>query len=209
MGLPDFVLILSVFLIAACLLGILLALAGRRWKLLRRLSLGLAFFISLYAILLVSVSLVSPQKVLAMHQMQCFDEWCASVEQVEQRPVIGNVQANGLFYLVTVQVTSQAKRISQRALDATVFLMDEHGVRYDLSPQGQKALAAAGQAGQPLNSLVDAGGSFTYTAVFDLPASITQPGLVISHGAFPGLIIIGDAQSFLHKPTLVRFADIK
>jgi hypothetical protein len=30
--------------------------------------------------------------------------------------------------------------------------------------------------------------------------------LVITHGAFPGVIIIGDDQSFLHKPTIVQLA---
>lgn len=204
MRLPDFFLILSVWVITACFVGILFALASRRWKLVRRLCLGLAIYISLYAILLISVALVSPQQVVAMHQLRCFDDWCASVEQVEQRPAIGPARASGIFYLVTIRVASQAKRISQRALDAAVFLMDERGVRYAISPQGQKALEAAGQAGQPLNSWLDAGGSFTYTAVFDVPAKIAQPGLVISHGAFPGLIIIGDPQSFLHKPTIVR-----
>jgi hypothetical protein len=53
---------------------------------------------------------------------------------------------------------------------------------------------------------VEAGGSFTYTAVFDLPSGITKPGLVITHGAFPGAIIIGDPQSLLHKPTIVRLS---
>ncbi len=67
-------------------------------------------------------------------------------------------------------------------------------------------LEAAGRAGQPLNSLVEAGGSFTSTAVFDLPHGTTNLGLVITHGAFPGVIIIGDDQSFLHKPTIVRLA---
>lgn len=207
MGFPDLFLILAVFFITACLLGILFALAGRRWKLLSRLCLGLALFISFYAVLLIGFSLMSPQKVLAMHQMQCFDDWCASVEQVVQRTTIGPVHARGVYYLVTIRVTSQAKRISQRALDAAVFLLDEQGMRYDLSPQGQKSLETAGEAGQPLNSWVDAGGSFTYTAVFDLPAKTNKPGLVISHGSFPGLIIIGDAQSFLHKPTIVRLSD--
>ncbi len=207
MHIPDLFLIFSVFLITACFLGILFALVGRRWKLLSRLCLGLILYISLYAILLISVSRVSPQKVLALRQLQCFDDWCASVEHVEQRPAIENVQAKGLFYLVTIRVTSQAKQISQRALDATVYLQDEQGMRYDISPQGQKALEAAGQAGQPLNSRVDAGGSFTYTAVFEVPANIIHPGIVISHGAFPGFLIIGDSQSFLHKPTVVRLPD--
>jgi hypothetical protein len=202
----DLVLIISVLAILMGLLGLLAALVTRRWVLARRLSLGLVIYISLYAVLLLGAALISPQQVLPMHQLRCFDDWCASVEQVERQPAIGSVQANGTFYLVTIQVTSRARRISQRARDAAVYLLDSTGTRYDPSPKGQQALQAIGRAGQPLNSMVNAGDSFTYTAVFDLPAGASQPGLVISHGAFPGAIIIGDEQSLLHKPTIVRLA---
>jgi hypothetical protein len=47
----------------------------------------------------------------------------------------------------------------------------------------------------------------TYSGVFDVPVKISQPGIVINRGAFPGLIIIGDPQSFLHKRTIVRPPD--
>jgi hypothetical protein len=206
MNIFDLVLIFSVFVTLLGLLGMLFALVTRKWTLLRRLILGLVIYIVGYAILLVGVALLSPQQVLAMHQLRCFDDWCASVEQVEQQPAIGTVRAQGVFYLVTIQVTSQARRVSQRALDAAVHLLDDQGVRYDPSPQGQQALEDAGLAGQPLNSRVEAGGSFSYTAVFDVPSDTYQLDLVITHGAFPGLIIIGDPQSFLHKPTIVRIS---
>jgi hypothetical protein len=206
MNIFDLFLIFSFFVILSTFVGLLIALVTRRWALARRLVLGLLIYVSAYAVLLVSVALLSPQQVLAMHQLRCFDDWCASVEQVEQQPAIGEVRAQGVFYLVTIQVTSRAKRVSQRALDAAVYLLNDRGMRYDLSPQGQQALDAAGWAGQPLNSLVEAGGSFTYTTAFDLPPQTSQLGLVITHGAFPGLIIIGDAQSFLHKPTIVRLS---
>lgn len=202
----DLLVILSVLLIGLGLLGTLIALTTRRWALLKRFVLGLFIYISVYVLFLVAVALLSPQKVLAIHQIRCFDDWCASVERVEIVPTIGTVQADGNFYLVTLQVSSKAKRIRQRALDASVYLIDSQGIRYDPSPQGQHALEAAGQAGQPLNSWLGPGGSFTYTAVFDLPLGITMPSLVITHGAFPDIIIIGSDQSFLHKPTIVRLS---
>ena len=206
MSIFDLFFIISIFLIVSGIVGLLVAIILRRRKLALRLTIGLVIYASVYALLLVGVSLFSPQRVLAMHTVRCFDEWCMAVEQVEQRPAIGVVQAQGSFYLVTLQVSSQAKRIRQRELDTAVFLLDERGVRYDPSPSGQQALEAAGQAGQPLNSWLDAGASFTHTAVFDLPPDVTQPGLVISHSVFPGSIIIGEDQSILHKPTIMRLS---
>jgi hypothetical protein len=200
----DLLLIFSVLLVLLVLPGVLVASATRRWALAKRLAGALIIYTSIYALVLVGVAVLSPQQVLAMHQLRCFDDWCVSVERVERQPAIGEIKAQGTFYLVTIQVTSRAKRVSQREQIAAVYLLDGHGIRYDLSAEGQQALDAAGRGGQPLDSLVEAGGAFTYTAVFDLPSTTTQPGLVISHGAFPGVIIIGDDQSFLHKPTIVR-----
>jgi hypothetical protein len=200
----DLLLILSVFVIFLTLLGMLIALITRRWMRLKQLGLFVGIYVSVYALLLVSLALFSPQQVLAMHQLRCFDDWCASVEMVELQPSIGRVEARGAFYIVTLRVSSRAKRITQRALDAGVYLLDKQGKRYDVSIQGQQALEAAGLAGLPLNSPVDAGASFTSTTVFDLPSNSAQPSLVITHGAFPGIIIIGDDQSFLHKPTIIQ-----
>lgn len=202
----DLVLILSVLIVLSGLLGALAALITRKWAVLRRLMVGLAIYIGVYALVLISVSLLSPQQVLSMHQVRCFDDWCIAAEQVQQQPAINTVQADGIFYLVTVQVTSEAKRVNQRALDAAVYILDDQGRRYDPSPQGQQALESSHQAGQPLNSLIEPGGSFTYTAVFDLPLDATNPGLVFFHGAFPGVIIITNDQSFLHKPTIVHLS---
>jgi hypothetical protein len=206
MNLSDLFFLISALMVLLGAAGLLAAMASRRWFLVRRLALGLVIYLCMYAILLVGAALIGPQQVLAMRQPRCFDDWCASVEKVEQKQAIGAAQAQGVFYLVTIQVSSRAKRISQRALDADVYLV-EGGTRYDLSPQGQRALEAAGQAGKPLNSLVDAGNSFTYVAVFDLPSRTGQAGLVITHGAFPGILIIGDDQSLFHKPTIIQLAE--
>jgi hypothetical protein len=204
MNVFDVLLIFSVLAVLLVMLGLLFAIVTRRWALLKRLGLGVLIYASLYSLLLIGVALLSPQQVLAMHQLRCFDDWCASVERVERQSAVGEVKAQGTFYLVTIQVTSRAKRVSQREQIAAIYLLDGHRIRYDLSAEGQQALDAAGRGGKPLDSLVEAGGTFTYTAVFDLPSTATQPGLVINHDAFPGVIIIADDQSFLHKPTIVQ-----
>jgi hypothetical protein len=204
MNISDMFFIVSFILIAAGLLGILTAALKRRWDLVKRLGLGLAIYVGVYTLLLVGVALLSPQRVMVFHQLRCFDDWCAAVESVEQRSSIGALQAKDSFYLVTIDVLSQAKRIRQRAVDASAYVIDERGNRYDPSPEGTQALEAAGQAGQPMDSWLEAGTSITSTMVFDLPADIHQPALVFTHGAFPGLIIIGDEASWLHKPTIVR-----
>ncbi|MEO6890044.1 MAG: hypothetical protein ABI456_11890 [Ktedonobacteraceae bacterium] len=204
----DFVLILAVLgcVVALFLLGYFLL--RRQWGRARRILLALGSFLVVYAVVLLSVSLLSPQRVLAMHQNRCFDDWCLSVERAVQQPTIGDaptvVTAHGTFYLVTVRVSSQARGITQRALDAQVYLLDAGGQRFDLDASGQQALDATGQGGQPLDSRLAPGGSFTRTVVFDLPRSSSHLALVVTHGLFPDVLIIGSEQSLFHKPTIIQ-----
>jgi hypothetical protein len=204
----DLVLILAVLGCVCALFALGYFLLRRRWAWAKCVLLGLTSFLILYAVVLISVSFLSPQRVLAMHQERCFDDWCISVEQVMQQSRIGVaptvVTAHGVFYLVTVRVTSHARAITQRALDVQVYLLDESNRRYDPSPNGQQALDAAGQGGQPLDSKLTPGGSFTRTVVFDLPKSSSHPALAVNHGLFPSVLIIGNEQSFFHKPTIIQ-----
>jgi hypothetical protein len=180
----------------------------RQWVRAKRVLLALVSFLVLYAAVLLSSSLLSPQRMLAMRQDRCFDDWCLSVERVVQRSTVGAapsiVTAHGAFYLVTVRVSSRARAISQRALDVQIYLLDAKNQRYDPAPIGQQALDATGQGGQPLNSELAPGGSFTRTLVFELPQGSFQLALVVNHGLFPEVLVIGSEQSFLHKPTIIQ-----
>ncbi|GCE28996.1 hypothetical protein KDA_44800 [Dictyobacter alpinus] len=177
----------------------------RRWQRARRILLVLAISLVLYTLVLLSVALLSPQRILAMHQNRCFDDWCISVERSIKQPSIGTTTtAHGTFYLVTVRVSSQARGITQRATDAQVYLLDAGGQRYDPDSNGQQALDATRQSGPPLDTRLAPSGSFTHIVVFDLPKSASALSLVVTHGLFPEILIIGSEQSFLHKPTIFQ-----
>ena len=182
-------------------------LARSRWRPAGRLLLRLCAFLGIYALVLVAVSLTSSRRVLGMHQPRCFDEWCLQVERLTWRSTVGERQpmslARGRYALVTVRVLSRAKRANQRALDARIALLDAAGRRYDPDATAQGALDAQGAGGRPLDSEVGPGGSFTRTVAFDVPAHPGNLDLLVEHGLFPDLLVIGDAQSFLHRPTVI------
>ncbi len=207
MTFPDLFFLFSVLLILISLAALLIALIVRKARLAGRIALAIAAYVILYALALVTVSLASPQQVLGMDQDRCFDDWCIAAVGVKVQPAIGATRARGQFALVTVQVTSKARGIRQRAVDAAIYLLDSSGRRYDPSPEGQQALEAANLAGQPLNTYLDPDGSFTHTATFDLPAGAKPYALVATHGLFPGRLIIGDSQSFLHKPMIFEIRE--
>ena len=213
MAIGDLVLILAV-LGSLCTLGVLFVfLVRRQWRQARDTAVLLLSSVALYGAILVSVALVSPQRVLSMHQNHCFDDWCLSVERVIQQPTVGvvstMVQAHGLFYLVTVRVSSQAKAISQRALDVQIYLLDATNQRYNSSRAGQQALDATGNGGLPLSSTLSPGASFLRTIVFDVPPRASHLALVVTHGLFPDLLVIGSEQSVLHQPTLILLQPVE
>jgi hypothetical protein len=206
----DLVFLGSVVGCGLALIVALLALVRRRWSAARRTLIGLSCYLLLYALALVSVAALSPQRALTMGQERCFDDWCLAATHAAQQPAVGVaplvVTAQGRFVVVTVRVTSHAKAISQRALDVQLYLLDGAGRRYDASSAGQRALDAADQSGHPLASELAPSGSFTHTVVFDIPTDAGPLALVVSHGAFPGAIIIGSDQSVFHRPTIIRLS---
>jgi len=211
MTISDLLLLITVFITVVALLGGASYLARRRWRPLRRILLALGVFLGSYAAVLVTVSLTSPQQVLGPHQVRCFDDWCLSLQRVARRRAVGRwphvATARGQFYLVTVEVSSRARGISQRAVDARVYLLDANGQRYDPDADARHALDATGGGGQPLDTELPPAGSFTHTVVFDVPLERRPGGLVVVHGLFPAVLVIGDPQSLLHKPTLLALGD--
>jgi hypothetical protein len=204
----DLVFLLAVVGCVLALVALSSFLLRRHWRSARRVALALGSFLMLYAGVLLSVSLLSQEHTLAMHQDRCFDDWCLSVERVVRQRSVGApptiVAARGEFFLVTVRVSSRARAITQRALDVQVSLLDANSQRYDPSPSGQQVLDTTGQGGQPLSSELEPFGSFTGTIVFDLSTGSSHLALVVTHGLFPDLFVIGSEQSFLHQPTIIE-----
>lgn len=180
----------------------------RRWAKAGKLFKRLGYGIVVYGSVLVAVSLTSRPTLLAMGEKMRFDEWCISAERATQMPTIGEsamaIDADGVFWLVTVKVSSEAKRRAQRATDAAVWLIDSQSVRYYPSAEGESVLDAIAGSGPELSTMLAPGGSFERTVVFDVPKDSADLKLGVTHGFFPGVLIIGDAQSFLHAPRLIK-----
>ena len=95
-----------------------------------------------------------------------------------------------------MEVSSDAKRVRQQAPDARALLEDRSGREY--------ASCGAPLGAHALGDVIGPGESFDVVEPFVLPAGAEPAGVVISHGAFPGILIIGADQSLLHPRTLLR-----
>ena len=195
MTITDLVFLFS-FLFCALLVVRLLWLGMRRnWPKWFASARFLAAFIVIYATALIATALMMPRQELPAGERKCFDDWCVAASGLELQPSAELCHGSAAVWVASVEVSSVARRIRQRAADATIEVEDLSGRRY-----------ASCSAGGPehLRDMLGPGESFSVSMPFALPAGARPIGLVVHHGAFPGVIIIGADQSWLHQPTLFR-----
>ena len=183
-------------LVTAARLGVL-ALRGR-WDTAKRVARRLGVYFAAYAFILVVVALVMPRQVMAPRERECFDDWCAAGISAEPAVAAGapcTAEAGARVWVARVEVSSDAKRVRQRATDARALFEDRTGREYAACGAPLTAHALADELGP--------GESFDVVEPFVLPAGAEPAGVVVSHGGFPGILIIGDDQSLLHPRTLL------
>jgi hypothetical protein len=164
----------------------------------RRRALGLlrgqGVFITVYLVVVIVASLVSPRRMILLNEPQCFDDWCVSVDHVDQTPAGTNI-----LCAVTLRLYSRARGRAQREDGVSVYVLDDRGRRYEPQEDPQAV---------PFNVLVNPADSVIAIRRFLVPADTHNLGLVIAHGRFPGMFIIGDDQSLFHKPSVIRFPQV-
>jgi hypothetical protein len=207
MTLSDLFFLASVLLVVTLCIRIAVSALRRRPETAIRLGRLLGWFVVFYAVILISVALVLPRRLYAPGERRCFDDWC--VAAIEAKPADGSAGApcpadrGARNWIATIEVSSDTKRIRQRAPDERVELEDRQGRRY------QPCAAALPRGTEPARLLSDAlgpGESFYVFLPFRVPGSETPAGLIVHHGDIPGVVIIGADQSLLHRPALQRFA---
>lgn len=120
------------------------------------------------------------------------------------------VGAEGKFYVVTLRLSNRARGREQRAGSVAVHLLDQRGHVHVVSIHGQRAFESRNGVAAPLTSAIAVGRFVDTVQVFDLPTDSAEVSLAVEHpvGPSPGLFIIGDEASLLHKPTIVRLHQV-
>jgi hypothetical protein len=174
------------------------AIRAQRDRLVRTTRL-LAAYVAGYAVVLVAVALLTPRRTLPQGVRECFDDWCVAGISADAASIAPPGCDGANVWIGTLEVSSNARRVRQRAADAAATLEDQAGHRY--GPCGTPA--SGGSEPRGLRDELGPGDSFRVTLAFSLPAGARPAGFVISHGAFPGALIVGDDQSLGHRPTLL------
>jgi hypothetical protein len=146
-----------------------------------------------YLCVLVGVSLGQSQRVVAIGAPQCFGEMCFTVTGVEEVP--GFLIRDGRRLVrVTVRVTNRGRKTQSEEL-IRAYLVDGQGRRWEES---------AGVNGVGLTTRVAGGDSVMSEPVFKVAGDASGLGLIFTHGRWqPGVLVIGDSDSLLHRRTIV------
>lgn len=193
MTLADLLFILlfltAIIALIAAAVALLRGRGANALTILRRLGIGAVIYGAIVAL----AGLMTPQRIIRVGEPWCFDDWCLTVESVNQKPDPPQID-----YTVSLSISSRARRVAQRAKGAWIYLLDPQGRRFSPDPD---------PSATPLDVVLQPGESVSATRTFQIPANAGPLALITGHGGpgcFPGLFIIGDDNSLLHKPTLVR-----
>jgi len=193
MSVYDLIFLLGVLSSAVTLVCVAVrALRGRGSRALRLLR-NYAIWVGVYLAVSVGLAAVERQRIIRLGDPWCFDDWCLTAQNVNRST--GGDQA---VYKVDLLISSRARRVTQRAKGAWIYLIDEHGHRY--APDADPSAV-------PLDVLLQPGDSVSTSRVFHVPAQAHQLGLITGHGgAYCGpmnFLIIGHASCLFGKPPMI------
>jgi len=174
--------------------------------------------LAVYAIALLSSSILSHDRVLAAGQekhiceIDCHTSY--AVSDVDTAHSLGQATAHGIFYVVTLRVRFDSNTISSRRgmgpltpNGRVLRVIAGDGTEYQPSADGEAALAALEGPPIPLTKPVIPGETYLTKVVFDLPATVAEPRLLLlAATGLPDRLVIGYENSLLHAKTAFRLA---
>jgi hypothetical protein len=161
-------------------------------------------------------SFASNEKVLARGEEKHFCEidchLAYSVTRVQDTKIVGEapnqVTATGMFRVLTIKTRFDETTIGRNRGDRLLYpnsrvvtISDENGTQYFPSAVAQAVLEQTHAAGTAMTVPLRPGETYSTTLVFDLPAGIKNPTLLIREGESLTHFVIGHENSFLHKKT--------
>ena len=194
MSLLDLLFLASALSTAIVVFVVLIAVVRGKWGTARRVLLGWLVFAAIYLAASVAVSYLRPQRVVAIGDPWCFDDWCLKVDNVAITP--GNLRSR---YEVKFVILSRAGRVTQRANGAWIYLIDDRGTLYPPAPDPSQV---------PLDVTLRPMQSVVASRVFEVNSDAHNLGLITGHGGpycgTMSVLVIGEGGCWFHKPPMIR-----
>lgn len=175
-----------------------------------------AVIVAVYMGLMLVMSLTSSDQVLARGQEKHFCEidchLAYSIVDVRQTKTLGSppnqISAAGLFHVIQLKTRFDENTIDPNRGNGpltpnsrVVTVVDDQGREYPSSQAGERVLSQSEGTGTPLTTPLRPGETYTTSLIFDLPAGVNNPTLLVNEGETITHLVIGHENSLLHKKT--------
>ena len=205
-------------LLMALGVALVVLLARRNASAARRVGVAMGGTVAAYLLLLVGTSLASGERTVELGNAKYFCEidchLAYSVVGSRRVPALGVARAHGAFEVVTLRVWFDPRTTSPRRDDSPLFpnpravrLVDGAGHAYAPSAAGLSALEAAEGRQTPLTQSLRPGESYTTSLVFEIPAGVRAPELLLTESDPVTHLLIGHENSLLHRSIPFRLSD--
>jgi len=206
----------TAFLLLLLVVVLVFSLITKRGSLTKFSALAVGVTAGAYLFLLLTFSWTSREQILARGQEKHFCEidchLAYSILDSQITRTLGTepneLNAAGLFRVVTIRTRFDEKTISPNRGNGllypnarTLVVLDANGKQYFPSADGERLLQKLNQAGMAFTTPLRPGENYETTVVFDLPADIESPTLLIHEGEPETHFVIGHENSLLHKTT--------
>lgn len=177
---------------------------------------GITVVAGLYLVCLLIFSFASKDKLLARGEEKHFCEidchLAYSVTDVRETQILrappDQLIPVGTFRVITIKTRFDENTTSPNRGDGLLYpnsrvvtVSDENGHQYSPSAAAQVLLEKLQATGTAMTIPLRPGESYSTTLVFDLPADIKNPTLLIREGEWVTHLVIGHENSPLHKKT--------
>lgn len=167
--------------------------------------------IAAYALLLVAFGALGRDRVLGPGEAKVFCELdchlAYTVPRVRTATTVGDVRAQGVFFLVTVRTTFDASTTAPWRGDGALYpnprrvrLVDSVGGTWRIDDAAQRALGT--NTGTPISTPLRPGESYESTFVFDVPRSIEGARLELTEDDAITRVMVGHENSPFHGKTV-------
>jgi hypothetical protein len=206
----------TAFVVLVVCLTLIYSMVKRKVRLTKFALAATALIVGIYLVLLMTFSWASSEKVLARGEEKHFCEidchLAYSVTDVRETKTLGDapdqVTAAGMFRVVTIKTRFDENTIGRNRGNSLLYpnsrvvtVSDENGNQYFPSAEAQAVLEKSRAAGTAMTIPLRPSETYTTTVVFDLPAGLTNPTLLIREGELVTHLVIGHENSPLHKKT--------
>ncbi len=184
----------------------------KKFLLMRVSLLVIAVIVVAYLFAMLAFSVTSSNQMVLRGQEKHFCEvdchLAYSIQDVRQAKTLGDTSASGTYYIVTIKTRFDENTISSTRGNFPLYpnsrvltIIDADGRSHFPSPEGQQALEDSAGTGTPITTPLRPSESYSSVFVFDLPAGINSPVLLIREGAWITRLIIGHENSLAHQKT--------